>query len=150
DADRFSSLTGLSFNPLHREIFTPLALGATLCLPAPEDIAPQRLAEWMEREAITITNLTPPMIRVLCESAPGLRLQTLRYAFVAGDVLKQSEVRMLQQVAPNVTVVNFYGATETQRAVGYYVIPREEAAEAETLAEEELLKDSIPLGRGIE
>ncbi|HEX6899225.1 MAG TPA: condensation domain-containing protein, partial [Thermoanaerobaculia bacterium] len=47
--DRFSLLSGLSHDPLQRDIFTALYLGATICVPAPDDIAPARLAAWMAR-----------------------------------------------------------------------------------------------------
>jgi non-ribosomal peptide synthetase component F len=31
--DRYSMLSGLSHDPLHRDIFTPLQLGASICIP---------------------------------------------------------------------------------------------------------------------
>ncbi|HEX6902548.1 MAG TPA: condensation domain-containing protein, partial [Thermoanaerobaculia bacterium] len=49
ERDRFSLLSGLSHDPLQRDIFTALYLGATICVPAPDDIAPARLAAWMAR-----------------------------------------------------------------------------------------------------
>ena len=150
DKDRFSCLTGLSFNPLHREIFHSVALGATLCIPDPDEIAPGRLADWMQRESITIAHLTPAMVRVLCEAAQDKRIETLRCAFFAGDVLKRRDVRMLQNLAPGVTSINFYGATETQRAVGHFIVPAEQALNPEKLASGESTRDTIPLGRGIE
>src|SRR6185369_230668 len=42
EGDRFSMLSGLSHDPLLRDIFTPLSVGATLCIP--ETIAGGRLA----------------------------------------------------------------------------------------------------------
>ncbi|HEU4933901.1 MAG TPA: condensation domain-containing protein, partial [Pyrinomonadaceae bacterium] len=43
--DRFSMLSGLSHDPLLRDIFTPLSVGATLCIP--ETVAGGRLADWI-------------------------------------------------------------------------------------------------------
>ncbi len=40
---------------------------------------------------------------------------------LVGDVLTRRDVDRLQRLAPRVTVVNLYGSTETQRAVGYHV-----------------------------
>src|SRR5262249_51501662 len=37
-ADRFSMLSGISHDPLHRDIFTPLQLGAMICVPDPDEI----------------------------------------------------------------------------------------------------------------
>jgi non-ribosomal peptide synthetase component F len=120
-------LSGLSFNPLHREIFTPLWLGATLCIPDPEDIAPGRLAEWMKRNEISVAHLTPAMSQILTEASHGTTLTSLRYAFFAGDVLRKRDVSALRKLAPRVRVINFYGATETQRAVGHFIVPDEQA-----------------------
>jgi amino acid adenylation domain-containing protein len=150
EADRFSMLTGLSFNPLHREIFTSLWLGATICVPDSEDMVPGRLAEWMGRERVTVTHLTPAMGRVLCGVTEGITLSSLRYAVYAGDLLRRQDVRMLRRLAPQVKVVNFYGATETQRAVGHFIVSGEGEDVCEEGLEEERLKEAIPLGRGIQ
>ena len=52
-------------------------------------------------------------------------------------------VASVRRLAPNATVGSFYGATETQRAVGYFEIANDPAA-----AQVEATK-TIPLGRGI-
>jgi thioesterase domain-containing protein len=67
-------------------------------------------------------------------------LPTLRRAFFVGDVLRRDDVARLTALAPAVRVVNYYGSTETQRAVSYHAVaedPRDEP------------KEVIPLGRGI-
>ena len=145
DADRFSMLSGLSFNLLHREIFTPLGLGATLCIPDPQDIAPGRLARWMDRQAVTVAHLTPAMGQILTR-AKEKSLPSLRCAFFGGDQLRKRDVEMLWEVNPCVTTVIFYGATEMQRAVGHFVIP----PKGDKLHDEAPLKDVMPLGRGIQ
>jgi amino acid adenylation domain-containing protein len=123
-ADRYSMLSGLSHDPLQRDIFTPLQLGAAISVPDAADIAtPGRLAAWMAREAVTIAHLTPAMGQVLVEPAPGspaATIASLRHSFFVGDVLTRRDVGRLRQIAPAVAVVNLYGSTETQRAVGYY------------------------------
>jgi acyl-coenzyme A synthetase/AMP-(fatty) acid ligase len=58
-------------------------------------------------------------------------------------VLTTQDVALTRELAPNAKVVSFYGATETQRAVGYYQIP------ADLPADEHETKHAIPLGRGI-
>lgn len=123
--DRFSMLSGLSHDPLQRDIFTPLCIGATLCIPDPDTLGtPGCLAEWMARTGITFANMTPPMALVLGDpSAPDNCLPALRYAFFIGDRLLQHDVGRLRRLAPRVACVNLYGATETQRALSYYVIP---------------------------
>src|SRR5690606_3755473 len=68
--DRFSMLSGLAHDPLHRDIFTPLSLGASLHVIDPDDVAmPGRLAAWMAREGITVSHMTPALGRLLTDTA---------------------------------------------------------------------------------
>ena len=56
-------LSGLSHDPALRDVFAPLWLGATLCIPDPADSDdPARLIGWMK--AITVAHLTPAMVGV--------------------------------------------------------------------------------------
>jgi amino acid adenylation domain-containing protein len=140
-ADRYSMLSGLAHDPLHRDLFTPLQTGAAVVIPDPETMdEPGRLAAWMRREAVTVAHLTPALGQVLTtEPAHGLPVEvpSLRYVFLVGDVLTRRDVARLRRLAPQVTCVNYYGSTETQRAVGYH------------MAEEDGPREVLPLGRGI-
>ena len=147
--DRYSMLSGLAHDPLQRDIFTPLCLGATLCIPTQEDITtPGQLARWMQQACLTITNLTPAMLRLLTQSLPPPLAQhqipSLRYAFLVGDILTKLDAKRLQEIAPAATCVNLYGATESQRALGYFAVP---PAAGAAFAEQEA-RERIPLGRG--
>ncbi|HSK75059.1 MAG TPA: amino acid adenylation domain-containing protein [Thermoanaerobaculia bacterium] len=141
EADRFSMLSGLAHDPLHRDLFTPLQIGAAVVIPDPETMdEPGRLATWMRREGVTVAHLTPALGQVLTTEAPNrprVEVPSLRYAFLVGDVLTRRDVARLRRLAPAVTCVNYYGSTETQRAVGYHV------------AEEDGPREILPLGRGI-
>jgi len=120
-SDRFSLLSGLAHDPLQRDIFTALWVGASIHIPNPENIfQPGELANWMAAQGITYAHLTPPMCRMLVDTAaPGLVLPELRLAFFVGDRLLHDDVERLTRLAPNVTCINSYGSTETQRAVGF-------------------------------
>ena len=154
ESDRFSMLSGLSHDPLLRDIFTPLWLGATLCIPEQNDIEmPGRLAAWMQQQQISVTHLTPAMGQLLCEtplttSIPNGEITSVRYLFFGGDALTMHDVVRIRKLAPNATCVNFYGATETPQAMGYFIIPNlpDRVHEAEPTS----LNKRIPLGRGIE
>jgi amino acid adenylation domain-containing protein len=138
--DRFSLLSGLSHDPLLRDIFTPLSLGATICVPdAEEMLAPGALARWMKKREITVAHLTPAILRLLATDDAEV-LTSLRYAFLGGDVLMQSDVSLLRKGAPSSCCVNFYGATETPQAMGYFIVPEQENSSHEK---------RVPLGRGI-
>jgi amino acid adenylation domain-containing protein len=152
ETDRFSLLSGISHDPLLREIFTPLSLGATLCIPDQESIgSPGWLAGWMRQQRISIMHLTPAMGQLLtitgaADRAPDL-LPTLRYAFFGGDVLMMSDVVNIRKLAPEVSCVNFYGTTETPQGVGYFVVS---GAEDETRSGNIASRHKVPVGRGIE
>jgi amino acid adenylation domain-containing protein len=155
ESDRFSFLSGLSHDPALRDIFTPLWLGATLCVPDPEEFgSPGYLTNWMKREEITIAHLTPAMVQLMTE--PGIEApdnggnnvfpSSLRYAFFGGDTLTKRDVSRFQDLFPSATCVNFYGATETPQAMGYFIIPKQK----DNVHDDAIAKETIPLGRGIE
>ncbi|KAI5841148.1 hypothetical protein DFP73DRAFT_481839 [Morchella snyderi] len=121
--DRFTMLSGIAHDPIQRDIFTPLFLGARLLVPTADDIGtPGRLAEWMAAHGATVTHLTPAMGQLLSAQATRA-IPSLRHAFFVGDVLTKRDCLRLQALARNVAVVNMYGTTETQRAVSYFEVP---------------------------
>ncbi len=141
--DRFSMLSGLSHDPLQRDIFTALWVGGTICIPDTDWVGSSNyLASWMDESRITFAHMTPPMCRILCETAvTQTPLSHLRYTFFVGDKLNRQTVQQIHALAPNVICINSYGATETQRAVAYYEVPRE----VDNLAH----KAIYPLGHGM-
>ncbi|HEY0511016.1 MAG TPA: amino acid adenylation domain-containing protein [Thermoanaerobaculia bacterium] len=150
EEDRFSLLSGLGHDPLQRDLFTPLYLGATICIPDPAEIVlPGRLSAWMRRQGVSVAHLTPAMGQLLTESGAGTPevLPALRYVFLVGDVLTRRDVARLRLLAPGVTCVNLYGSTETQRAVGYHVV---DGAEATPAPGERRGKEVLPLGWGMQ
>ncbi|PYP88150.1 MAG: non-ribosomal peptide synthetase [Blastocatellia bacterium AA13] len=148
--DRFSMLSGLSHDPLQRDMFTPLSIGATICIPREEEIAgSEQLAEWLKAERITISHLTPAMAQLISGSEDehaSREIESLRYAFIVGDILTRRDIERLNARAQFITCVNFYGATETQRAVGYFVVSDEYRGNDDGHG---TLKQTIPLGKGM-
>ncbi|KAL4808352.1 hypothetical protein BDV18DRAFT_134804 [Aspergillus unguis] len=142
--DKFTMLSGIAHDPIQRDIFTPLFLGAQLLVPAREDIQNERLAEWMRDYGATVTHLTPAMGQILVGGASA-QFPTLHHAFFVGDILIKRDCRSLQGLAPNVNIVNMYGTTETQRAVSYFEIPSYSSNGGYL----DTMKDVIPAGRGM-
>lgn len=142
-SDRFSLLSGLAFDPLQREIFTPLWVGARICIPTPDVLdTVGRLADWMKREAVTFAHLTPPMGQILLEGVgPEQTFDDLRCVYFVGDRLTGELVNKLRRSAPRATFVNSYGSAETQRAVGTLEIQPDHA--------EFQASEILPVGRGI-
>ena len=143
ETDRFCLLSGLAYNHLHRDIFTALYLGATLYVP-PSNIVrePAQLTAWLRVNGISVLHLTPALGQLLLAAADQ-PLVAIRRVFFGGDVLTRGEVARIRALVPNATIGCFYGATETQRAVGYYEIPRDF-----TLTNTDANRP-VPLGKGI-
>ncbi|HLO02229.1 MAG TPA: amino acid adenylation domain-containing protein [Symbiobacteriaceae bacterium] len=121
EADRFSMLSGLAHDPLLRDLFTPLWLGATLYVPDAGHLGtPGWLAEWARECGITVMHLTPAMGQVLTQVS--IEVPTLRYAIYSGDQLRQSDLASLRRMAPLVTPVNGYGTTETPQLMATFVV----------------------------
>jgi amino acid adenylation domain-containing protein len=132
--DRFSMLSGLAHDPLHRDTLLPLQLGATICVPDPGALdAGARLVAWMARERVTVCHVTPSLGELLA----GGRLDALRLVTFLGEPVTRQHVARMRAAAPNAQLVTSYGATETARAVTAYAIPHAPAW------------DISPVGRGI-
>jgi amino acid adenylation domain-containing protein len=112
-ADRYAMLAGLGHDPLLREVFTALLTGASLSIP-PEQLirSPRELGQWIATERVTVLHLTPPMLRLLTGRAQPA-LPAVRLVVCGGDQLYYADVQAIRAIAPNATVVNAYGATET-------------------------------------
>ena len=141
---KFTLLSGIAHDPVQRDIFTPLFLGAQLLVPSGEDIQHEKLAEWMRKHKPTVTHLTPAMGQILVGGATA-KFPSLDRAFFVGDVLTKRDCRSLRELAVNANIVNMYGTTETQRAVSYYEIPSR-GKDPDYL---DKLKDTVPAGKGM-
>eukprot|EP01012_Entosiphon_sulcatum_P030206 TRINITY_DN3714_c0_g1_i1.p1 TRINITY_DN3714_c0_g1~~TRINITY_DN3714_c0_g1_i1.p1 ORF type:complete len:1224 (+),score=147.63 TRINITY_DN3714_c0_g1_i1:50-3721(+) len=139
---RFAMCSGIAHDPLQRDIFTPLFVGASIYIPPQSVImTPGQLAAWMKDNEINVTCFTPALGQTLLTGAEAVTLPSLKTSLFVGDVLMKRDVMRLQHIAPNVRVVNMYGSTETQRAVGYFEVPRG--------PELDHLKEVMPAGRGM-
>jgi amino acid adenylation domain-containing protein len=145
EADRFVLLSGLAHDPLLRDIFTPLWLGATLCVPPDQVVLePNGLAQFLRAERTSVAHLTPALGQLLAQSDGASDLVDLRYLVFGGDRLSRSLVDRLYALLPGVRCVNFYGATETPQAMASFVVDRAAANDGRTP------KDDVPIGRGID
>jgi amino acid adenylation domain-containing protein/non-ribosomal peptide synthase protein (TIGR01720 family) len=119
--DRHSQLTGLSFDVVLREIFTPLTSGATLCLRADsdaEELGADRILPWMERAGITVLHTVPTLAQAWLADVPaGVHLRSLRRVFFAGEPLTAVLVRRWRDAFQGTgEIINLYGPTETTLA----------------------------------
>ena len=151
--DRFSLLSGLAHDPLQRDLFTPLYLGAAIVVPDPEDVAVAgRLAAWMARAGITVAHLTPAMAQLLTEppaAGENTTVPSLRRVLLVGDALTRRDVARIRALAPGATCVNLYGSTETQRAVAYHLAAAAPTTAGASAANAAGDLQVLPLGRGM-
>ena len=143
--ERHTLLSGLAHDPVHRDVFSPLQLGATLCVPPADDVLhPGRLFDWLARQRVAVANLAPAMGQLVVQGAEDDatgRLAALRRALFVGDQLPARLVDAFRRLAPEVVCVNFYGSTETARALGYFEVPGGASRR---------LADTLPLHGGID
>lgn len=143
--DKFTMLSGIAHDPIQRDMFTPLFLGAQLLVPTADDIGtPGKLADWMSEYGATVTHLTPAMGQLLSAQATT-PIPTLHHAFFVGDILTKRDCLRLQSLAENVFIVNMYGTTETQRSVSFFEI----ASRKSDPTYLKNLKDVMPAGTGM-
>jgi non-ribosomal peptide synthetase component F len=124
--DRCAQLTALSFDVVLRDIFLPLTSGASLHLPvSPDTVTSGEVVEWLERERISVIHTVPSIVQAWLREVPSdVSLQSLRYAFLAGEPLTDSLVqRWRDQFTESGSIVNLYGPTETTLAKCFYVVP---------------------------
>jgi L-aminoadipate-semialdehyde dehydrogenase len=145
EKDRFTMLSGIAHDPIQRDMFTPIFLGAQLLVPTGDDIGtPGKLAEWMANYGATVTHLTPAMGQLLSAQATA-QFPDLHHAFFVGDILTKRDCLRLQTLARNVNIINMYGTTETQRAVSYFEV----ASRSRDPTFLENQKDIMPAGKGM-
>lgn len=139
-ADTFSLLSGLGHDPVYRDVFTPLSLGATIACPAQSTLTdPSRLASWLHQHGVSVIHLTPPLGKLIETGAHMNRqvLDQLRYLFWGGDALSPTQYQQVRAIAPNAVNVNFYGTTETPQAMAFHTL------------DPEMDNARVPLGKGI-
>ncbi|MFC0098348.1 amino acid adenylation domain-containing protein, partial [Micromonospora marina] len=137
-ADRTALLAGIGHDPLLRDLFAPLTVGATLCLPPGDVLAEMAdLAGWLHEATVKVVHITPALATILAATAPaGLRLP-LRLVFLGGDLLTRDVLARLRAVAPQAALVNVYGATETPQVMSWHDTDRDQ-------------RDPVPVGVGVD
>lgn len=137
--DRFSLLSGLSHDPLMRDILVPAYLGAQIILPEKSAIAENDLYKYFINHKISVSHLTPTMARMLILQSSGKKkLLQVKALFLGGEQLDRDLVEDLKELCPNGKIVNYYGASETPQAMLY-----------EVNSYEEQIGSRIAIGKGI-
>ncbi len=123
--DRAAQLTALSFDVVLRDVFLALVSGATLCLPDDNlQLDADETWKWLQKARISIVHTVPTLAQSWLNSlAARAPLSDLRWAFFAGEPLKDSFVVRWRETCGRVGIVNLYGPTETTMAKCFYQVP---------------------------
>jgi amino acid adenylation domain-containing protein len=114
DSDRHSLLYTLSFNAANMDIYGGLLSGATLCACDVRREGLARLADWLDRERITVLHAVPTVFRELLSRTPPERvLPHLRVVDLGGEAVYGSDVELFRRhTLPACVLVNQLASTE--------------------------------------
>ena len=118
ERDKSAQLTGLGFDVLMRDVFTPLISGATVCIPETTlDMSATAVFSWMRKEQVTMLHTVPSIMKYwLQDTQADLSLPEEMRIFFAGEPLTTELVERVLQRCGRVNISNFYGPTETTLA----------------------------------
>src|SRR5262245_46404372 len=138
---RVSQLTRAGFDAYLRDLFVPLCVGGTMCIPEEDVIADGgRLLQWLERERVQVLHCVPTVLRQLLQESAAGALPDLRHALAAGEALLPADVRQWDRVmGDRAQLINLYGASETTMAKFAYVVRPEDQH-----------SQRVPIGKPIE
>ena len=139
EKDHFSLFSGLGHDPLLRDIFLPLSLGAKIVIPDPELMKnPDQLRQWMMEQALSVCHLTPALAQLITQDAEkSPPCESLRYLLFSGDKLHGHTLEPIKQLAPQAALINCYGCTETPQIHSWHQVNDKD-------------KGLIPVGQGSE
>jgi amino acid adenylation domain-containing protein/non-ribosomal peptide synthase protein (TIGR01720 family) len=122
--DRFSMLSGLSHDPLQRDIFSALCIGARVVIPTEADYTAYRFNRWLKAKGVTVIHMTPAMAEVMI--IEGIKpTESIKVILITGEALRTNIVSGLRNFNKEVVILNSYGATESQRASTAYQLPEQ-------------------------
>lgn len=131
--DRITSHAPLHFDLSTFDIYATIKGGGTVVLiPETLSVFPQRLAELLQNERITVSYLVPSILSLMVNygNLGGHDLSSLRAILFAGEVFPTKYLRKLMAAVPHAGFFNLYGPTETNVCT-YYQVQAKDVAEGE-------------------
>ena len=122
--DRLSNHAPLNFDLSTFDVYAGIRAGASVTV-IPEGLTtfPSRLADLIERDAITVWYSVPSVLNLLVTRGgiASRDLSTLRLVLFAGEVFPIKQLRELMLAVPGPRYFNLYGPTETNVCTYYEV-----------------------------
>jgi len=125
--DRMANHAPLHFDLSIFDIFCAVKAAATVVLvPEPLSAFPVRLAEFLEKEEITVWNSVASVLTKLADQGAleRLTLKKLRLVHFSGDIMPVKYLRVLKRFMPAATFYNIYGQTEANSSL-FFRVPDE-------------------------
>ena len=116
ETDRFASHAPFHFDLSVFDIYAAILHGGCICLVPPAlSIFPKSLADFIERESITVWYSVPSILiqLVLYGGLQERQLSGLKYIIFAGEVFPTKYLSQLMDQVPKAEYYNWYGPTET-------------------------------------
>jgi L-proline---[L-prolyl-carrier protein] ligase len=126
EQDRVCSPAPLHFDLSVFDIFaTCKAAACMVVVPENTTVFPARLAQWLEREQVSVWYSVPTVLTMLAThgNLPGFDLSGLRTVIFAGEVFPAKHLTKLMAELPGARYLNWYGPTETNVCTWYEVPP---------------------------
>jgi amino acid adenylation domain-containing protein len=132
EADRVANQASLGFDLSVLDVFCAVSAGAAIVL-VPESLAsfPAKLAEFIDKERISVWNSVASLLNMLAERGRLDRFSydSLRLIHFSGDVLPPKYLRVLRSHMRRAEFYNIYGQTEANSSLCFPVgdLPSDDA-----------------------
>ena len=124
---RVSMLSQHTFDASLRDVFVPLSVGGTLCIPERNIKANAiHLIGWLDQCRVTLIHCVPSLFRLVTKELGSLtatKLKELKFILMAGETLYARDIVFWRNaVGEHVELVNLYGTSETTLAKTFHRI----------------------------
>ncbi|MCX6581863.1 MAG: AMP-binding protein [Candidatus Aminicenantes bacterium] len=126
ETKRVSQLTSQCHDPFLRDIFVPLCVGGTVCVPDSREtiLDTAKMIRWLEQSRVNLVHCTPGLFKVF--GSNGINPESfshLQYVLLAGEKIAPRDLEnWYGAIGERVQLVNIYGPTETTLAKLFYRI----------------------------
>lgn len=112
--DRCGLVLPLAFGATIGPMFGALCSGATVCIFDPVVHGVPAMADWLDRDRITIVGTAPSVLRAAAAALDSQqrRATHMRRVTIGGEPMRLADLEVIRRVFPAATIVNHYGATE--------------------------------------
>jgi len=136
-SDRVAFLSRPGHDPSLRELLAPWLTGATLVIPDQATAAdPKLIGGWLKQHSVTVLQGSPAFLQLIAEASDG-PIDCLRLVCSVGAQLTNAALVSIARLAPDATIANCYGASETPQVICAHKVPPGRAA---------VRPESVPIG----